>query len=492
MDGWIEYIILFVLIMVNAFFAASELAIVNARKTRMKQLAEEGNRGARAVLRLSDNPRKFLATIQVGVTLSSFFTSAFGAVSLVNALEASLKSLGKDVPALSFLNSAANTVAFIVVTVLVAFVSLILGELVPKTLAVEASESIALRVARSIEFLAKIASPVVSFLTFSTNIVVRLLGGKRTAETPSVTPEEVVSMVSLGQEEGVFVEQQEDIIRGVFEFSEKRVHDVMIPRPDMLLLDGDKLLSEIAPLIVEAGYSRYPIYTGGNRDNIKGIVFTKDVLKAYVSGQTETRLHDLARQPYFVPESKLVSALFTELQKSRTHIAVAVDEYGSVSGIVTLEDLLEEIVGEIQDEFDHEENIITPLTENEYLINGSASLLDVNSTLALSLGTLPDGSKLAVDTLAGLVMALMERIPQTGDSVRMEFPPRADFDSNDTYPDAVEQKPAPLAAVLTVTAMEALRISKVNLKLEYLRPLDDADSAEIVPAAPSPAVSQSG
>src|SRR5690349_15664305 len=194
MDGWIEYLILILLILLNAFFAASELAIVSSRKVRIKQLADEGSRKARAVIRLSDNPSRFLATIQVGVTLASFFASAFGAVSLSNTLESVFKGI-------DFLAPAAGTISFIIVTILIAFISLIFGELVPKTLAVESADRIALVVARPIEMLSKIAAPLVAFLTAITNLVVRLLGGKRKATTSTVSQEEIVSMVSTGQEE---------------------------------------------------------------------------------------------------------------------------------------------------------------------------------------------------------------------------------------------------------------------------------------------------
>ena len=330
MNGWLEYIILLVLILVNSFFAASELAIVSSRKVRIKQMAEDGSRRARAVLRLSENPSRFLATIQVGVTLASFFASAFGAVSLSNTLESFFKQF-------SFLASFAGTFSFIIVTILIAFVTLLFGELVPKTLAVGAAEQIALMVARPIEILAKIAAPLVAFLTGTTNLIVRALGGKTKAGTASVSQEEIVSMVVTGQEEGVFQPQQQELIRSVFDFSEKRVREVMVPRLDMVMLDAALTLHDATPEILDTDYSRYPLYSD-TRENITGIIFSKDILRAYATGTAQRRLAELARPPLFVPESKHVSELFADLQKSRNHLALVVDEYGSVSGLVTLED----------------------------------------------------------------------------------------------------------------------------------------------------------
>ncbi len=478
MGSWLEYVILILLVLFNAFFAASELAIVSARKTRIRQLAEDGSRRARSVLRLSDNPGRFLATIQLGVTLTGFFASAFGAVSLVSGVESTLKEV-------SFLAPFASTLAFVVVTVVIAFFTLIFGELVPKTLAVEAAESIALTVARPIEWVARIAAPFVAFLTATTNLVVRLLGGKRKSSTPTVTQEEVVSMVTAGQEEGVFEAQQEEMIRSVFDFSEKRVREVMIPRPDMVLLDSAMRLSEAGVIMIENDYSRYPVYTK-TRENITGVVFAKDVLRSYVMGQTSLNIAELTRPPLFVPESKQVSELFTELQNSRTHIAIVIDEYGSVAGLVTLEDLLEEIVGEIQDEFDHEESLLTPVAENEYVVSGRASLNEINDELDLELGKEANGERLDVDTLAGLVLAALKHIPEVGEGARIEIPQPENDEEEAQYrlEQGQEQRTLPQAVLLTVLEMDGLRISQVRLKLEYASDLLPTSPTD--PASPDP------
>ena len=453
-----EYLILVILVAINAFFAAGELSIVSARKVRIRQLAEDGNRSARSVLRLSDNPSRFLATIQLGVTLTAFFASAFGAENLVGTFEGWFRGFGLD-------TGTAHLIGFIVETILVAFFTLIFGELVPKTLAVEAAESVALFSARPIEFVARLATPFIAFLTGFTNLIVRLLGGKRKVNTPSVTQEEVVSMVTAGQEEGVFEVQQEEMIRSVFDFSEKRVREVMRPRPDMHMVDAAQTIRQAAPIIAESDYSRYPVFNE-NREIIVGIVFAKDVLRAFVAGQTEQTVHQIIRPPVFVPESKHVSELFTELQNSRSHMAIVIDEYGSVAGLVTLEDLLEEIVGEIQDEFDHEESELTRVGTNEYIVNGQVSLLDLNEELDLELGLDEDGERLDVDTLGGLVMAELKHIPSAGESVRIELVgPDDGNDDDDEY--GRDRPPEAQAVELRVLEMDGLRISKVNLKVEY-------------------------
>ena len=465
-----EYLILVVLIAINAFFAASELSIVSARKVRIKQLADEGNRSARAVLRLSDNPSRFLATIQIGATLTAFFASAFGAVNLVGTIEGWLNQV-------DFLRPFASTLAFILETILVAMFTLIFGELVPKTLAVEAAESIALVVARPIEIISKIVSPLVAFLTSTTNIIVRLLGGSRKVNTPSVTQEEVVSMVSAGQEEGIFQPQQEEMIRSVFDFSEKRVREVMRPRPDMQLVDANLLLEQAAPIIAESDYSRYPVFSD-NHDNIVGIVFAKDVLRSYVTAQTTQTIRQIVRPPFFVPESKHVSELFTELQNSRNHMAIVIDEYGGVAGLVTLEDLLEELVGEIQDEFDHEESELTSVGDNEYIASGRLSLFDLNAELDLELGLDEDGERLDVDTLAGLVLAELKHIPKIGESAVVHLP------TNDDADDGYNTEPQAHTVEFRVLEMDGLRIEKVNLKVIYDNSDDTAPQPPQLPAAP--------
>ncbi len=450
--NWIEYFILLALILLNAFFAASEIAIVTVRKTKIRQLADEGHGAARSILRLTENNSRFLATIQVGVTLTSFFASAFGAVSLVKLFDNWFRNIPVD-----FIQNSASTLAFIVVTVLVAFVSLIFGELIPKTLALEAAERVSLVVARPIEIIAAVARPLVFALTFITNFFVRLLGGKRRATMPSVSEEEIVSMVETGQEEGVLGKQESDIISRVFEFTDRQVREIMVPRVDVTMLDAETTVEAAAREIIASGYSRYPIYSPGNREQIVGVAFAKDVLRHMADGQNHSPVSILLRKPYFIPESKRVGDLLAELQHSRTQIALIIDEYGGFAGLVTLEDCLEEIVGEIQDEFDSEESRIKPTDDGGYLIDGATTLNEVNLTLELHF--VDD----EVDTIGGFVLKRLGRIAVTGDKVTVtearQMPDPSDPDSDDFV--TVETQ-----LTLTVEKMEGLRIRQVKMTME--------------------------
>jgi putative hemolysin len=478
MDGWLEYVILVVLVLINAFFAASELAIVSARKSRMKQLSEEGNRQARSVLRLSDNPRRFLATIQVGVTLSGFFASAFGAVSLVRIME----NVFREIP---FLTGAASTLAFIVVTVLIAFITLIFGELVPKTLAIESADKIALVTARPIELIAKIAAPVVAFLTGTTNLVVRLLGVKRSVGTQSVTSEEILSMVMTGQEEGVFAAKETEILRGAIEFKEKRVREVMIPRPDTMFLNARQTVAQAVQEILEGGYSRYPIYDG-THDNVVGVVYTKDILRVYSEAkQNDMPVEAIAKKPFYVPESKNIAELFNELQKSRVHMAIVVDEYGGIAGIITLEDLLEELVGEIQDEFDHEDENFIPVGENEYVVKGGLPLYELEEKFGIDLEHDQEGERIGVDTIAGFVMERLRYVPRQGDRVREILPGSTAHSTQQADAEAhagTGSTDKPVVLELTVQEMKGLRVDKIRLKLEYYEATNSHQPTAAIPA----------
>jgi putative hemolysin len=305
-------------------------------------------------------------------------------------------------------------------------------------------------------------------LTTSTNLIVRLLGGKQKAGTASVSQEEIVSMVVTGQEEGVFQPQQEELIRSVFDFSEKRVREVMVPRPDMVMLDANLTLQEAMPEILETDYSRYPLYAD-TRENITGVIFSKDILRAYATGTAERKLAEIARPPFFIPESKHVSELLADLQKSRNHLALVVDEYGSVAGLVTLEDLLEEIVGEIQDEFDHEESPITRVGQTEYLLSGRTSLFDLTQKIEVDtgeeLGLDEAGARLEVDTIAGLVMAELKHIPEVGETVRLPVEREMVEDVDEEFRQSLASLPE--AVVLTVEKMDGLRIEEVRLEIEY-------------------------
>jgi putative hemolysin len=450
--GWVEYVILVGLILLNAFFAASEIAIVTVRKARVRQLAEQGHGGARAVMRLTENSSKLLATIQVGVTLAGFFSAAFGAVSLARVFEGLFKAIPVD-----FISGNASGIAFFIVTVIIALLSLIFGELVPKTIAIEAAEPLALRVARPIEFIARIFAPLVWFLTTVTNFFVRLSGSKRRATMPSVSEEEIMSMVETGHEEGVVEKQESQIITNVFDFSDRTANEIMVPRPDVHMLSGDTTNYQAAQEMLRSGYSRYPVFTPGNRESIQGVVYVKDVLRFILDDKKEVQIKELLRPALFVPESKRLGDLLSELQKSRTQIALVIDEYGGLAGIVTLEDCLEELVGEIQDEFDEETPPIVPNGTNTYLVDGGLSVDDLNDALNINI------IEEKMDTVGGLVLSRLGRVANIGDTIVLgERKKIVDLegDEDDRYED--------INIIIKVEQMENLRIRQVSLTIEKL------------------------
>ncbi|MBI4320759.1 MAG: HlyC/CorC family transporter [Chloroflexi bacterium] len=394
-----------ILIIINAFFAASEIAIVSVRKTRIRQLAEDGrNPSAWALLRLSDNPGRFLATIQVGVTLAGFFASAVGAVSAVGLLQEVLS-------AIPLVAEASGLLALAIVTILVAFATLIFGELVPKNLAVTYAERIAIAVARPIDWFASAMTPVVLLLTFTTNSILRLLGSTEKAQIPEVTEDEIRSLVDAGEQEGIVEPIERKMIQGVFDFADTLVREVMVPRVDIVALPKDATPGAALDVFLSAGYSRVPIFDG-SLDNIIGILFAKDLLKHYGGFVSITTIVELARPASFVPETKKVSELFSELQHSRVHMAVVVDEYGGTAGIVTLEDLLEEIVGEIHDEYETVEKHLEITNRGEVIASGKTSLDELNEALKLRLE-----GRGEYETLGGLIYAHLGRIPSPGDTV---------------------------------------------------------------------------
>ncbi|MHB1007398.1 MAG: hemolysin family protein [Chloroflexota bacterium] len=407
-DILIQVAIIFVLILLNAFLAASEIAIVSVRKSRIKQLAEDGSRPAKTVLRIVGNTGRFLATIQVGVTVSGFFASAVGAVSLVVPLAAALRTVS-----FAPIAQSAEPVALVLVTILISYVSLILGELTPKNVALRHAESISLRVSGPIELFSRLASPLVGLLTGSTNVVLRLIGVRERALIPQVTEDEIISMVDAGEEEGIIQPFEREMIRGVFDFGDTVVREIMVPRIDMVAFDKDTSLDEAVATFLRVGVSRVPVYDD-SIDNVVGILYAKDLLRYFHGQQRPEGIVALCRQPVFVPETKRLGELFKELQQSRTQLAVVVDEYGGTAGLVTMEDMLEEIVGEIRDEYDLEESRLDVLGPNEVLANGQLSIGDLADALDIRLEVAE------VDTVAGLVYANLGRIPVPGDTVQME------------------------------------------------------------------------
>lgn len=405
-----EFILLAFLIAMNAFFAASEIAIVSVRKTRLRQLAEEGNRSAQIAERLAEDSSRFLATIQVGITLAGFFTSATAAVTLSGALSAWIAAL----PLPEAIIVRGQALAVFLITTVLAFITLVLGELVPKTLALKYAEPVALAVARPIDWLSHLAAPAVRLLSWATNLIAGRFGATQMVSTmPFVTEDEIKTIVDAGEEGGVIEEEEKAMIYSIFDLGETLAREVMVPRIDVTALESTATLQEAVQTILKAGHSRIPVYVD-TIDNIIGILYAKDLLRYLSNGQANVRLTDMVRPPYFVPETKRIDELLRELQRRRVHMAIVVDEYGGTAGIVTIEDILEEIVGEIQDEYDvAEEPAVEQVGPDEYIFDARVDLDDVNDLLGTQL------PKELGETLGGFIYGQLGKVPAAGE--RLSF-----------------------------------------------------------------------
>ncbi|MGK2907628.1 MAG: hemolysin family protein [Desulfuromonadales bacterium] len=406
---WFELIIVLLLILANGFFAGAELAIVSVRRGRIAQLVSEGNKRARTVEDLLSNPHRFLATVQIGVTLVGTMASAVGGAAAIEVIKPILQKVPVRV-----VSNAAEPLALFLVVGCIAYLSLILGELVPKALALEYSERIALRVARPIRFLARIGGVAVSLLTLSSQTVLWLLGIKASGEQAFVTKEEIQHLIAEGQEAGAVSSNEQEFIRKVFEFSQTKVREVMVPRPRVVPLDLEQSREQILRIVMDSQYSRFPVYRGGI-DNVVGFIHGKDLLCRAVQ-TPDFDLESLLRTPLFVPESKKANELLREMQRGHIHMAMVVDEYGSLSGLVTTEDLLEELVGEIEDEHDLvEPKRIQHLKDGGYLVDALLPIKDLEDLLGVRIA-----EGMPYETLAGLILFELRHFPVEGERIVWE------------------------------------------------------------------------
>jgi len=408
---YIEVLILFVLIVLNAFFAASEIALISLNDNKIRMMAEEGNKKAQMIKNLLGEPSRFLATIQIGITLAGFLASAFAAESFSGRLVIFIQQTGVAIS-----EPILKSISVISITLILSYFTLVLGELVPKRLAMKKAEPISMLVVRPITWLSIIASPFVKMLTLSTNFFVRLFGVDPNQEDALVTEEEIRMMIDVGEEKGTIQETEKLMINNIFEFNNKIVSEIMTHRIDIAALPVEASLDELIIFINVEKYSRIPVYED-NIDNIIGIAHAKDLID-YLTTDADKgnfNLRDIIRQPFFVPASKRTDELFKEIQRNNTHMAVIIDEYGGTAGIVTLEDLLEEIVGNIFDEDDEIEKEIEKLDENTYLINGIVSLDDVEDYLEVELPIKE------YETLSGFIIGQLGRFPEKDDNSVIEF-----------------------------------------------------------------------
>ena len=404
-DPLLPILVLVILIFINAFFAAAEIAVISLSETKLKKQAEEGDKKAAKLLRLMQSPDSFLSAIQVAITLAGFLSSAFAADTFSDPL---VQWLFHDVGFTLIPEATLNTLMVVLITVILSYFTLVLGELVPKRLAMKKTEGVARFTVGTVTAVATVFRPVIWLLSKSTNGVLRLLHIDPKADEEEVSEDEIRMMVDLGEERGAIEATEKEMIENIFEFNNTTAEDVMVHRTDMVVIWVDETQEEILRTIRESGLSRFPVYEE-DADDIIGILNTRDYLLNVPVAHPKT-VRELLRPAYFVPESVRTDILFRDMQSKKVHMAIVVDEYGGTSGLVTMEDLLEEIVGNIYDEFDpQEEKDIEKLEENLWRVTGSCELDTLAEVLELEF---PEDEE--CDTLGGLIFTGLSMIPEDG------------------------------------------------------------------------------
>ncbi len=396
----VQALLILVLVALNGYFAAAEIALISARRAALQKRAEEGSSGARSALALTDNPTRLLATIQVGITLVGMLAAAAAAVSLAQPIEAWLRGLG-----IPWVTGIAAGLSVLLVTLVVSYLTLIFGELVPKRLGLQRAERVAVSVAGPITVLAKATAPVVWFLSASTSVVARAIGIKTEGGRPGVSEEEIKLLVT---EQGSLLEEEKRMIHEIFELGDTVAREIMVPRVDMALVEDTSTVRNATEIMRGTGYSRLPVYHE-DRDRIVGITLLKDLVGPLAESRGDDLVTDHMREPIFVPETKGILPLLSEMQVHRNQVAIVVDEYGGTAGLVTVEDIVEEVVGEIADEFDRDHRYVTTIGEGEWIIDGRLPIED-----ALSLG-LPVEESDEYETIAGWLLAELGHIPVPGE-----------------------------------------------------------------------------
>lgn len=403
----IQIIVLIILIALNAYFAASEIAFISLNDAKIEKEAKEGNKKAKQIYKMVKEPSKFLATIQIGITLAGFLSSAFASETFASELAPILNNL------IPLGVNVWNTISIVIITIILSYFTLVFGELVPKRVAMKNYEKIAYGTVGVIRGIAIFTSPFVKLLTISTNLVSKIFGVSAEDEE-TVTEEEIRMMVDVGEEKGAIEEEERELINNVFEFNDKVVSEVMIHRTEIFAVDIKSNVSDILEEIDDFKYSRIPVYED-TIDDIKGILYTKDLLK-FLKKQKDGKVKNIMREAYYVSENKPIDDLFRDLQRNKKQIAIVVDEYGGTSGMITMEDILEELVGNIFDEYDDVELDYEKIDDNTYLINGNVSIYDLKKILSIEI---PEGE---YDTLSGYLIELMGRIPRDDEKPVIETP----------------------------------------------------------------------
>ena len=435
-----QLLVIVVLILVNAFFASAELAILSSNKNKIRYLIENGNKKAKKVEKLANDQTSFLSTIQVGITLAGFFSSATAAVSLSSRAGNFLTSIGLPY---------GSDLAFVLVTLILSFFTLVFGELFPKRVALRQPEKVAMFVAGPLLIVKGITGPFVKLLTATSNLLVKITRLEKNIDSDKVSESEIISILETGVSEGSFDTDEQKMIESVFKFNDLEAADVMTPRVDVYMINIAEDKEEYMDELIKGKYTRIPIYNK-SKDNILGILNVKDLLQEVKRvGFEKIDIKNLLREPYFVPEQIKINTLFKKMKESKTHIALLVDRYGGFRGIVTLEDLIEEIMGNISDEYDDTVPPIRKVDENTYLIEAVTPIQEINREIGLDL----DEDNDDFDTLGGLVISLLDRIPEENEE------PTIHFENLD----------------LTVKKMDVNRIELVELKISQPEEVQSED-----------------
>ncbi|ADL53124.1 hemolysin family protein [Clostridium cellulovorans] len=397
-----QLILIFILTLINAFFSAAEMAIVSTNKNKLRILVESGDKRAINLEQLVSNPANFLSTIQVGITLAGFFSSAFAASGLSKHLAGILYKY--NIP-------YSDEISLVAITMIISYITLVLGELFPKRLALKNPESIALFSTTIIVYFSRITKPFVKLLSISTNLLLRIFKLDIEALEEKVSIEEIRSLIEVGQENGVINETEKEMIESIFDFDNTLAVEVMTPRTEVFMIDIEDPIEDLLQEISAKNFSRIPVFKD-TYDNIIGILLMKDLYsKTLEEGFHNINLEAILRNPYFVPETINIDILFRDLQKTKNHMAILIDEYGGFSGVVTLDDLIEEIMGDIYDEHEVEEETgMEKIDDFTYLVNGRCSLYDLNEELNINI---EDDD---VETLSGLLIKIMGKIPSSKDT----------------------------------------------------------------------------
>ncbi|MFD3400934.1 hemolysin family protein [Kribbella sp. NPDC058693] len=435
----LNIVLILVFVLIGGVFAAAEMALVSLRESQLKSLSHRGRRGE-IVAKVAANPNRFLSAVQIGVTLMGFLSAAFGGATLADSLSPHLQKLGLP-------ESVANTVALVLITIAISYVSIVIGELAAKRLALQRAETFALGLAPLVDKIASGARPVIWLLSKSTDLVVRALGGDPNANREVMTDEELRDLVSAHESLG---EEERKIVDDVFEAGSRQLREVMLPRTEVDFVDGEMPAYKAVKFAAERPHSRYPVMNG-SADDIVGFVHVRDLFDPAVATRS-VRVGDLAREVLMLPDTAKLLPTLTEMRRRSTHIAIVLDEYGGTAGIVTLEDLVEELIGDIKDEYDEEAAETTRLGGGDIVVDGLLNLDDFADATTIEL---PDGP---YETVGGFLAAQLGKVPSTGDEVRID------------------------SHTLTVTEMDGRRVARV--RLHRIKP--EAEQTE----SPAPAAEQ--